>query len=284
MARQKWDHWYERQQGYTGDPSFTGQSTDTQRWGGSRGDVVNGWIQPGTSGADKDVNRYRGLGEAAAQQTGPVIDQAASNETREMYLGSLAGLNRTARGLDSRAMDLGAQQSIDAANAQRGMAASVRGGPMARAAASRMAERSAARTGADIMNMARAGQAQEMSNARHQLVQGSTQLRGQDLGLSTSQAQLEAQQRALNEQQQQAYERMGWDTRNADMMAGEETRQREQAQIVEERKARAAQRQKKYDEMLFAGSTVLGGLTGFMSDERAKTDIVPVGSLARLMR
>ncbi len=283
MARMTFDEAWRQQRGFQGDASYNGPMADPRRWGGTSGQVVNGYIQPGTSGADVDVARYRSMGEAAGQMQGPQINQARTGESRGLQMGSLASLEDVAAGRSSEALRMGQAQARDAALGQQSMAASVRGGAMARAGAARAANLNSARTQAQIMNSARAGQAAEMADARGRLFQGATQQRAQDLALATDQAKLQAQQRALNEQQQQGLERMGWDVRSADQGAGLETQQQMDAQKAANRKYRLAERQQEEQAYITAGSTVLGAMGG-MSDERAKTQIMPVGSLARLMR
>jgi hypothetical protein len=262
------------------DEYYTGQVNNPYRWGGVMGQAEGGYIVPGTSGADVDVARYRGLGEAAYGTAGPAIDRVRTREGRGLVLGSLGHIQAVADGRESESLRLGQEQARQAALAQQSMAASVRGGAAARAAASSAAGRGVARSNAQIANYARAGQAAEMAQARQQLMQGTTGLRGQDLGLASSQAELEAKQRSLNEQQQQAYERMGWETRNADMQAAAERRRQVQNQQLADRKAKAAEQAQQEKEVLDWTSFGLGTISR-LSDARAK---IPVGSLASLMR
>lgn len=262
------------------DENYSGNVSDPYRWGGSAGQAEGGFIVPGTSGADVDITRYRGMGETAYGTAGPAIDRTRTNESRGLVMGSLSHLQGVAGGRNSEALRLGQEQARQVALGQQSNAASVRGGAMARAAASRTAGRNIARSNAEIANYARAGQAEEMAHARPLLMGGLSGLRGQDLGLATSQADFEAKQRALNEQQQQAYERMGWETRNTDMQAAAERRRQVQEQQLADRKAKAAERAQTEREILDWASMGVGAAAGMVSDERAK---IRVGSLAKLM-
>jgi hypothetical protein len=113
---------------------------------------------------------------------------------------------------------------------------------------------------------------------------GVNTMRGQDLTLATTQAQLEAQQSALNEQRQQAYEKMGWDTRNAQLQAGLERKRQDEAQALAKRQQRNADEQQTWTTIKDGASLGLGGILGVLSDPRTKTNVVPIGGLSRLRR
>lgn len=267
---------------------WTGQNGDPRRWRGKGYYQVDGQYVPGTSGAEEDVARYRGMG--AQTQDAVQVDRGPMSqnfESRGFVLGSLGSLQRVANGQDSQALRLGQQQAAQAANAQRSMAASVRGGPMARAAAARAGDLNMARSNAQIRNMARAGQAQEMANARAQLMQGSTNLRGQDIGMASTNADLVARQRALDEHRQQTYEGLASDVTDAELFARQEAAKQDEARAAALRQQRAAEKQADIDKSFDIFSAATGGLGGFfgdLSDRRAKTNVVPVGPLARVMR
>lgn len=184
-------------------------------WGGQgRRLDANGNPIPGTSGAEIDAKRYQAMG--AQGQAAPIVDPARSNETRAMALGSLGILGDTAAGGTTRVDALGHDLASATQNAGYSQAASVRGGAMARAAASRAATMQGA------VGMARANQqiaaqhAAGMANARGAYAGATTGLRGQDLGLATTNAALEMGQRGQNEGRSQFYEGLGFDTANAE--------------------------------------------------------------------
>jgi len=185
-------------------------------WGG-QGESIGPDGQPilGTSGAEQDLARYQQMG-AAVPTSGPQIDQSRSNDSRGFSMGALGLLGTTASGAEpSQAELLGQQQTRNAQNAQISMGASVRGGAMARAAAGRAATMGAATTGQIGAQQQAATRAGEMATARDAYFGAATGQRGQDLGLATSQAQLNAQQRAQNEQHDQFYQGLGYNTKKA---------------------------------------------------------------------
>lgn len=274
--------------GYNENPinrNWTGQLGDPRRYRGKGYYQENGQYVPGTSGAEQEVARYQGMGMATQAPVG--IDRTRTGESRGLMMGSLGHLQNVADGRESEALRLGQDQARQAALGQTSMAASVRGGAMARAAASSAANRGIARSNAQIANYARAGQAAEMQQARQQLMQGSTGLRTQDLGLAGSQADLAARQRALDEHRQQTYEGMASDVTDAELFARLEAQKQDEQQAAAQRRQRAAEKQADTDKAFDIFNVATGGVGGFLgdlSDERAKTNIVPVGSLARFMR
>ena len=107
-------------------PNLSGGTIDPKRWGGRGEDRdVDGNPIRGTSGLDKDVDRYRLLG-SSGPASGPVIDRRRSDETRGISMGALGllGDRATGRGV-SAAQDLLGQRTDGAVSALRSGAASV---------------------------------------------------------------------------------------------------------------------------------------------------------------
>lgn len=149
----------------------------------------------GSNGADADINRYRGLGAAAATTAAPQLDQTFANQSRAQEMGSLGdlmngangssedmrGLSNAAEGATtdmgllrtaaegnapSAAEILGRQQSDRALNSQVSAAGNVRGGPAAQAAAYRFGSGNAMLQRADMNQGIQAQRATELANAR----------------------------------------------------------------------------------------------------------------------
>ncbi len=242
--------------------------------------VVNGWRQAGTNAWDQDVDRYRSRG---AQGYGPLqLDQRHADESRSMQLGSLGMLEHAARGnAPSRAEAVGRLAHDDA---MRSSTASLigKGGPGAAIIGARNAGNVAAQQmGASnlaTMDM----RAQEMARAQQGFASAAHGVRGQDIQAATTNAQLEAQRRALNESRQQANERMGWDTRHAQMQSAAEWKRQQDQAALNTRRASAAQEAE--DDAALKDDINLGlGLgLGILSDERVKKHIVDLGSLGNM--
>lgn len=188
-----------------------------RRYGG-RGEALdeNGQLLAGTSGAAQDIGYYSKLANTGGPTT-PVIDQTASNESRGFQLNSLDTLKGAADGTSlSPAAALGYQQGRAAMAAGSSMAASVRGGAMARAAAARASTMNNAQTLARTKLAASAAQANAMATARGQLVTAANGMRAEDLTVATDQAKLEAANRAAADQRKQHYDQSGFDVANAE--------------------------------------------------------------------
>lgn len=173
---------------------------DTKAWGG-RGEDVDGNGNPiaGTSGADRDIDRFRNM-QDPLHQGGPVIDQTRGNEARGIGMGALDLLRGTAEGSrPSAAEQLGTEQGAAAQNAQFGIAASVRGGAAARAGAARGAVANAGTIGQQTLASNEAARANEMAGARGAYFGAASGMRGNDLGVATEQGNLDYGQRAAND-------------------------------------------------------------------------------------
>ena len=190
------------------------------QWGGKEG------------GAQADIDRYRGLAQAADMRQGPQIDNSNFYGDRGMEMG--------ARGAQQYAMDQyraqmsGLAPSVAQAQQQQGLrqaqmqqaqlAANARGGGANQAAAQRMAAMQGANLTGQAVDQAATLRAQEYASAANAfggLASATRQgdlARGQ-LGAEQAyrQAGLEAQQRALNDQRFMGTEQLGYNVGNAQM-------------------------------------------------------------------
>lgn len=230
---------------------YTGKTWDPWGYGNKGYDVVNGKAVEGSSGYDQASGRYQGMGRAAGAVTAPHVGSSRERDARGFQMGSLGLLGDAAYG---RGPSIAGQEAI---RAGQSLASSVKGGPGARIAAMRNATQQAGSQYA----MARA---KEMADARGQYFGATTGMRGQDIDLAKAQSDAEARQRALNAQQQQAYEKMAADVR----------KQQLDSQIAQSG-AELGSRRARQDEGDF-----------LTSDARAKENVKPLvmGSLASLYR
>jgi hypothetical protein len=233
-------------------------------WGGQGNDLhTDGTEVAGTSGAARDSNRYREMGQKPLYGTGPQIDRSQSNESRGISMGALGLLGQTAAGTQPSAAErLGTQMGQRAQNAQHSLGASVRGGAMARAAAGRNATMNAASIDAQTRQSNAATRAGEMAAGRDAYMAGATGQRGQDLGLAGAQAGLEQGQRSANDQREGYYEDLSQSTKNAEVghqlgrtESDQNAANAQRAQGQAENAASAAQQQK-------MASMAVGGITG----------------------
>lgn len=290
-----------------GAPAETGQSYGFRNTPSLSSDSEGGY-QPQFGGkgggANYAANMYGQLATDARHRTGPQIDNAQATAD---YGLSMEGRNQQniARGSQSDALGLQRaaamgqvpsaaqiqmQSGIDAATrAQMAMANSAKGGGSAMAAAQRQALSSGADMQMQGVQQKAALRAQEMEAARNSYMQGATGIRGQDLnsraqdlqqmGLSQDQAyrqaQLEAGQRALNDQTGLGYSglanqvmlgQLSADTNVYDTKSGA-TASGDQLQFEKNKQA---------NDNIMSGLRTMGG--GLMSDIRAKTSIAPAGA------
>ncbi len=183
---------------------------------GNRGDDIGPDGKPiaGTSGAARDSNRFQGMA-APLYSEGPGINRSQSDEAR-LYGDDARELFRDrAMGGVTPAQQLAQRQTQGAVNAVQSGAASIKGGAMARAAAAR----GATATGAQLQAQGNLSQsalaAREQADATNQYFGASTAQRGADLGLATDQAKLNSDQRSANDQRDDAYEGLSFDTQKA---------------------------------------------------------------------
>lgn len=241
---------------------------DPRQWGGyGRATDVNGKPIIGSSAGEKDVARYRGMG--AASQAAPVIDQTRSNETRGIQDRALGYLGAASTGADSMARRLGEQQTTAAVNSTKSMAATVRGGAMARAAAMRSANQGQGALEAKGRLATNAAAATEQAGARGAYAGALQGQRSQDLGMATSQAGLESAQRTADDQREGFYEGLGWDTANAQLENGLGVSRSDQAAGQASRAAASAEADRRQQGLMDTISTVAGGATGLAQGANA---------------
>ncbi len=234
-----------------------------------------------------DIQRARQLA-GEGQLGGPEIDQRQSNQSRGIQMGALGVMRDAAEGRQTRTDTLGRELSNQENNSTRSMAASVRGGAMARAAASRAG---AAQIGQDTgrANQQIAAQrAANMASARGQYGEALGGMRSDDLAQASSQANLNVGQRNANHSREQFQERMAFDIANAanDDMLGKSAADRAASNAD-----RANGNRSEADKS--AGFTqganiVVGGVNGGIqagtlgSDERMKTSVHAMSPKARV--
>ena len=262
---------------YTSGPKGGEWSPD-----GGGEDVVNGWKKPGTSAFDKDVERSRlrgAQGQAAMQ-----LDQGQADESRGMQMGSLGMMGDAARGnAPSRAAAIGTMNTDAGIRAGMAGMAGARG-PGASVAAMRNASGQMGQQMGQQNQQVADMRAQEMARAQQGYASATQAARGQDIGAATTNAQLEAQQRLINEQHQQANERIGWDIRNTQMQGANEFANQQSGDELARRKQAAGQAAEDDANTRDNANMVIGAGSGVLSDERTKERVVPIGSLASLSR
>lgn len=257
-----------------------------QYWGGVSPTKRNGFIQAGTTGADYDVARYRQLGaqQQGAVQLGQQSNHFLEDQSRNVQLGALDRLRAAAQGqAPSRAAALAQMQGEDAL---RQSSAGVAGahGPGASVAAMRGAMGNLGSRTAAVNGSTMDARAAETARDQAAFAGGANATQGQDLSNALAQTQLQASQNATNEQRQQAYEKMAWDTRNAELQASMERQKQAQAGVLAHRQQRDAENAQNTQTIKDSASMGMAPLIGLLSDERAKTNISPIGGLSRLRR
>lgn len=255
-------------------------------WGGSQygkeGD---------TSAYDADVARNRAMGAESMNRAPVALDQSQANESRGLQMGALGMLRAQAEGsAPSSAQILSQRANQNAAFAASRAAASGRtaaGGLSAFNQASPMAANQALAANTANAN-ARAG---EIAHAQDVYASGAQHVQNQDIGAATTNAQLVAQQRALNEARQRGFERRGWNVRNTESQAEDRYHRNTQDALNQNeannlaQQARNSANDREQMNMYLSGlQAAFGGAS--MSDERSKEDVRPLhmGSLSHLMR
>jgi hypothetical protein len=230
---------------YAGTSNTQGDVYAPWAWGGYSGTInpATGEFIPGNRIADEDVARYRGMG--AEKKAAIQLDQTNANQARTMQLGSLAMLREAAAGnAPSRAAIVGQMGVADAARAGTQSAVGARG-------------QMAVRSGGAIDS--RVGEA---DRDRGGYMTGIAGARGQDIGAATTNAQLEAQQRAADAQRQQYYEQMGWNTNNAVLGAALGRTAADQAAANANRSQSLAESRQAFENQKQITSGVVGGVQG----------------------
>jgi len=250
-------------------PNGYGQYRDFHSWGG-RGDQ---WADDGhgghvriggTSAFDQDIARDKAMGDnvnpAAAR-----IDRTSTDQSHNMAMGALGLMSARANGADTPAQALSRQQTQGAVSALNSSAASIKGGAMAREAAARGAVAGGARVAAQGAQDTQALAAREQADAAGQLYTGAAAQRGNDIGLASSQAQLQAQQNALNESHDAFYNQQQFNTQKAQVDA---SLGRSAADIAATNASAATnlqEQQANLNNYKAAASTALAGVSGAFS-------------------
>ncbi len=239
----------------------------------------------GTDTWDQSVNNYRNYGADLQRRTGPVLDQGQANQSRGLQMNALDALRAQADGsAPSSAVILSQRANQDAirnAALQTTGAKSAGAGIASQRGAGEAAGQSMLAGNAQNAN----ARAAEISHGQNSYFGGAAGMRGQDINAATTQAQLTAGQRALNEAGQQGYEQMGYDTRAAQAAAGSTAQGQHDADAAALKQAINNKNQAETSAAFQGASTVAGGASGFLagrrtgSDERMKTHIDSLSSL-----
>lgn len=217
--------------------TVTRREVDTTQFGGGAHDVLYdeahpGGVGVGPSSGEKEVNRYRSLGEEAAKREAYKVDfslaqadRANSLKARGQQLDAADMQRNAAMGnAPSRAAIMGNQVAGQSLDATLGASAGAKG--LGAAAMQTQAMR-----GQGAMQLGAQGQAmgmrsQEMNAARMSYMGGLNGIRGGDYtSMATAQEQAEAQakaemaQRQLNQVGQMGYEQMGVNVKQAELDA-----------------------------------------------------------------
>lgn len=265
---------------------------DQTSWGGFAGRAPSEGNPGGlANGATRDINRYRGMGQQAAQRGAYQIDYSSAAADRQRAEAArydqqdAMGMARAAAQgtAPSRAELLGQRMVGDSLDAQMAAAASARGGPLAQAGAMNAAAAQAAQQQQRGVNDIAALRADEMARAREAYAGQAAGIRQQDYAgaqqaaqMAQAQAQSEWQQRQMNQQAQMGYEQMGNDVNRAQQQGALE-RYRIDADVAERTNQRNYERQQKSDDRWFSAiGSAVGGVAGFLSDGRTK-DVMPSG-------
>lgn len=207
-------------------------------YGGYTGTMVMGpdgklVLDSSMSGRAEDVDRFRGLGAAAAGREAYKNDYTQANEdaarageirTRQDEASGMA--RDVAMNGDAQSQMLGRNMLAAGANAQKAVAVSARGGSLAQAAALRTQQNGQGAFMQQGNNALAAQKADDMAAGRDQYMKNTTATRAGDAtaaNLHTSQAteqmKNELFQRGLNQSGQMGYEEMGFNVNKADQDA-----------------------------------------------------------------
>ncbi len=265
-------------------PREPGRTFDPLAYGGRGQDIdANGNPVAGTSGAERDISRFDEMA-APTNVDGPTIDQTRGNESRGIGMEAAGLLKETAEGTSPSAAErFGTRQGQAAQDAQHGIAASVRGGAGARAAAARGAVSNAGTIGQQTLASNAATRAGEMANARGAYFGATSGIRGQDLNVASEKGNLDVGQRNLNDAREQFYENLGQDLRKDEVTGGLRDASRSFKTTNAARDARTAdfENDSANKEAVYSGTLkVIRGAAKAGSDEKMKTNVSGVTSNA----
>lgn len=250
------------------------------------------------SGMSDEANDYRNRGnEAGARPAfqadysgykGAMGDAGADRGTQGTALNLIGS---RARGEQPSAAEIAGRSAMEQSlQSQIAAAGSARGGPQGTASALRNAAATGAVQRQQMTQGIQAGRAGEIAQAQDQYFGGASTMRGQDyqgagveLGKTAQDIQNEQAQRALDAQQQLAYEQMRQKVFE-DQLAANQNAQSESDQAWNAGRGSKMQDEAAgFDKFLKIGGAVAGAATGGIgagvaaSDERVKFDIIPMG-------
>jgi len=220
-------YWYQGQQYDTADPQNPGGKwSEVQALTDANGDLSNQNYYGGTAGAaEQQILRAATLGQAAYQRPGVTIDTGNADATRAQGMGLAGDLQRSMAGDPNSVAQRQLQAGYGNANAlAMGQAASARGGLASQALAQRAATDQVSDSRQRQAIDSQALMTQEQLGARGQYSGLAGSMHSGDLSHAFGQADLDAQQRALNDAARQRYEQQQEQTA-AMGMAGHQARQ-----------------------------------------------------------
>jgi hypothetical protein len=242
-------------------------------------------------GAAAAAERSRAMGVGAQERGAYQSNFGQSNQARGVTGQGVDLALSAARGQQPSAAEILARRNTAAGvRAGQSMAAGIKGGPGARVAAMRNAQRMGAQTIAEGGARAEQLRAQEMADARGQVIQGGAVMRSGDLDAQRIQQQNELTQRGMNDAQQRFFEQQGFNTQVQDQNNQLQQQGLASGMWSAGRGSEQADEQfgfgklMKYTEAAAgaAGGAAAGAAGAMTSDEQAK-QLIPMGSLAPLM-
>ncbi len=236
----------------------------------------------GENAYDKSVDAYRERG--AKTQEAIRLDQGRADESRGLEMNALGMLKAQGNGTAASSAAILAPRANENAVQQAGQqVTAARGGIGAHLAAQRQSGQAAGQQMLAGNAQGANARAQEISTGQNAYTGGAGAVQGQDIGAATTNASLEAQQRALDEMHQQANERLAYDTRRTQASAMKEAARQAEEKYERDRANKEARTAADWDKAKTIGST---GMMMMGSDERMKEDVHPMhmGSLSHLHR
>lgn len=193
------------------------------------------------------------------------LDQGQANQSRGLQMGALGMLRTQATGAAPSAAAILSQR----ANEQAG-AAMARSGVAGHGMGARIAGMGAAApqvmSQANAANAANAAsRAQEVSAGQNAYATGAGQVNTQDIGAATAQANLDAAQRAQNQQREEYYDQLGYDTRRVQANNAQTYNTQEEAKTLADQQYRDAKENQTVGQVMAAGNGLLTGGSGMMS-------------------
>jgi len=244
--------------------------------------VVNGQREVGTSAFDKDVARYRDMAGASYGRPAITLDQGQADQSRGLQMGALEMLRRQGAGEAPSAAAILAQRANQNAVMHAGQQATAARSLGGRIAATNMAGQQASQAML-AGNAANANaRATEISRGQGAYAGATAAARAGDIAAASTNAQLEAQQRALNEARQQRFEGMGFDARNEQQQAADRfARNQQAAELARRAQKMAAEGASDAQITQLLGAGAMAG-AALLSDESAKINVHSMGGLGHL--